>query len=86
MYIILVHLVMRRLSRKLGEPRRRGMEGEREPDCEVPEPLLDELPELLREEQLEREECEPERERELHEPLRLLDELYRLQAGVKRDC
>lgn len=85
MYIILVHLVMRRLSRKLGEPRRRGMEGEREPDCEVPEPLLDELPELLREEQLEREECEPERERELHEPLRLLDELYRLQAGVKRD-
>lgn len=86
MYIILVHLVMRRLSRKLGEPRRRGMEGEREPDCDVPEPLLDELPELLREEQLEREECEPERERELHEPLRLLDELYRLQAGVKRDC
>lgn len=54
------------------------MEGEREPDCEVPEPLLDELPELLREEQLERDECEPERERELHEPLRLLDELYRL--------
>lgn len=51
------------------------MEGEREPDCEVPEPLLDELPELLREEQLERDECEPERERELQEPLRLLDEL-----------
>lgn len=76
--MILVYLVIRRLSRKLGEPRRRGMEGDREPDCEVPEPLLDELPELLREEQLERDECEPERERELHEPLRLLDELYRL--------
>lgn len=75
-YLFIVgHLVIRRLSRKLGEPRRRGIEGEREPDCEVPEPLLDELPELLRDEQLERDECDPERDRELHEPLRLLDEL-----------
>lgn len=74
-YIVLGHLVIRRLSRKLGEPRRRGMEGEREPDCEVPEPLLDELPELLRDEQLERDECDPDCDRELHEPLRLLDEL-----------
>lgn len=69
------YLVMRRLSRKLGEPRRLGMDGEREPVCDEPEPLLEELPELLLDEPLERDECEPERDLELHEPLRLLDEL-----------
>ncbi|EDV95903.1 GH15959 [Drosophila grimshawi] len=66
---------MRRLSRKLGEPRRRGIDGERDPDCDVPEPLLDELPDELRDVQLERDECEPERDLELPEPLRLLEEL-----------
>ncbi|EDW30900.1 GL11926 [Drosophila persimilis] len=69
---------MRRLSRKLGEPRRRGIDGEREPDCDVPEPLLEELPELLWDEQLERDDCEPERDLELREPLALLLELERL--------
>ncbi|KAI8038925.1 hypothetical protein M5D96_007628 [Drosophila gunungcola] len=71
---------MRRLSRKLGEPRRLGMEGDRDPDCEDPEPLPEEeLPELLCDEQLEREEWDPERDLELRDPLRLLDELYLLE-------
>jgi len=51
------------------------MDGEREPDCDEPDPLLDELPVLLRDEQLERDECEPERDLELPEALRLLEEL-----------
>lgn len=73
---------MRRLSRKLGEPRRLGMEGDREPDCDDPEPLPEEeLPELLFVEQLVREECDPDLE--LCDPLRLLDELYRLRRGIR---
>lgn len=78
-------LVMRRLSRKLGEPRRLGMEGDREPDCDDPEPLPEEeLPELLFVEQLVREECDPDLE--LCDPLRLLDELYRDLDSLLESC
>lgn len=39
---------MRRLSRKLGEPRRLGIEGERDFDFECLAELADELPDELR--------------------------------------
>lgn len=39
---------MRRLSKKLGDPRRLGMEGDRDLDFECFTELADELPEELR--------------------------------------